>query len=103
MKRLVILISGRGSNMQALLQARLPATVSAVISNNPQARAGWSSPAAAGVHTARRSTIATIRDRDAFDRALTAEIDAARIPTWSCWPASCASSTPSSCSATRDG
>ncbi len=38
MKRMVILISGRGSNMQALLQAPLPAEVSAVISNNPQAR-----------------------------------------------------------------
>ena len=46
MKRLVILISGRGSNMQALLQAQLPATVSAVVSSNP-GRPVWSSPASA--------------------------------------------------------
>jgi len=39
MKRIAILISGRGSNMQALLEATLPGTVSAVISNNPEARA----------------------------------------------------------------
>ena len=37
-KTLVILISGRGSNMEALLAAQLPARVAAVISNNPQAR-----------------------------------------------------------------
>lgn len=35
MKSMVILISGRGSNMQALLKAGLP--VAAVISNNPTA------------------------------------------------------------------
>jgi phosphoribosylglycinamide formyltransferase-1 len=38
MKRIVILISGRGSNMQAVLGANLNATVAAVISNNPAAR-----------------------------------------------------------------
>ncbi len=37
MKRVIILISGRGSNMQALLEAGLPAEVSAVISNEPLA------------------------------------------------------------------
>ena len=37
-KSIVILISGRGSNMEALLDARLPARVAAVISNNPDAR-----------------------------------------------------------------
>ena len=37
-KTLVILISGRGSNMEALLDAKLPARVAAVISNNPQAK-----------------------------------------------------------------
>ena len=37
-KTLVILISGRGSNMEALLDARLPARIAAVISNNPQAK-----------------------------------------------------------------
>ncbi|HEY9446680.1 MAG TPA: formyltransferase family protein, partial [Burkholderiales bacterium] len=38
MKRIVILISGRGSNMVALLGATLPATVAAVVSNTPDAR-----------------------------------------------------------------
>ena len=73
MKRLVILISGRGSNMQALLQARLPATVSAVVSSNPQA---------AGLELARQRGVPTATvdhhdypDRDAFDRALAAQID----------------------------
>ena len=37
MKSIVILISGRGSNMQAILEARLPLTVAAVISNDPEA------------------------------------------------------------------
>jgi phosphoribosylglycinamide formyltransferase-1 len=56
MKRpgLVILISGRGSNMQAILEAvragRLPAEVRAVISNEPQA-AGLKIAQAAGVPT----------------------------------------------------
>ncbi len=38
MKRIVILISGRGSNLQAILEARLDAQVAAVISNNAAAR-----------------------------------------------------------------
>ena len=72
-KTLVILISGRGSNMEALLDARLPARVGAVISNNPQAK---------GLATARARGIATavvdhraFPDRAAFDAALAAEID----------------------------
>jgi len=73
MKRLVILISGRGSNMQALLEARLPETVSAVVSSNPQAP-GLELARQHGVHTGvvdRRA----YPERDAFDRALAAEID----------------------------
>jgi phosphoribosylglycinamide formyltransferase-1 len=72
-KNLVILISGRGSNMEALLDARLPAQVAAVISNNPQAR---------GLRTARERGITAavvdhhaFPDRAAFDTALAAEID----------------------------
>jgi phosphoribosylglycinamide formyltransferase-1 len=38
MKRVIVLISGRGSNMQALLEAGLGAEISAVISNEPGAR-----------------------------------------------------------------
>jgi len=72
-KNLVILISGRGSNMEAVLDARLPARVAAVISNNPQAR---------GLEVARKRGIATAMadhhafpDRAAFEEALAAEID----------------------------
>ena len=71
-KTLVILISGRGSNMEAVLDARLPARVAAVISNNPQAR---------GLAIASRRGIATavidhrgFADRPAFETALVAEI-----------------------------
>jgi phosphoribosylglycinamide formyltransferase-1 len=73
MNQLVILISGRGSNMQALLEAPLPARLSAVLSNNPRA---------AGLDLARRHGVETAvidhhdyPDRDAFDRALAAQID----------------------------
>ena len=72
-KNLVILISGRGSNMEALLDARLPARIAAVISNNPLAR-GLGVAKACGVATAvvdHRS----FPDRAAFDAALAAEID----------------------------
>jgi len=72
-KTIVILISGRGSNMEALLDARLPARVAAVISNNPQAK---------GLAAAQRRGVATavvdhraFPDRAAFDAALAAEID----------------------------
>jgi phosphoribosylglycinamide formyltransferase-1 len=73
MKRFVILISGRGSNMQALLRAQLPGTVSAVLSNDPLA---------AGLEFARQHGVQTAvvnhrdhADRDSFDRALAAQID----------------------------
>src|SRR4051812_44862799 len=73
MKRIVILISGRGSNMQAIHEARLPLTVAAVISNDPEA---------GGLATAQQHRIATrIVDhrihggRAAFDEALGREID----------------------------
>jgi phosphoribosylglycinamide formyltransferase-1 len=72
-KNIVILISGRGSNMEALLDAKLPARVAAVISNNPQAK---------GLATAQRRGVATavvdhrgFPDRAAFEVALAAEID----------------------------
>ncbi|MEI7968659.1 MAG: phosphoribosylglycinamide formyltransferase [Betaproteobacteria bacterium] len=66
MTGIVVLISGRGSNMQALLTAGLP--VRAVVSNRP---------GAGGLATARAQGIATeivdhqtFRDRDSFDAAL---------------------------------
>lgn len=75
-KTLVILISGRGSNMEAVLDARLPARVAAVVSNNPQAR---------GLQAAGRRGVATavvdhraFPDRAAFEAALAAAIDRQR-------------------------
>ena len=60
MKRIVVLISGRGSNMEALVRARLPLEVAAVISNVPQA---------AGLDIARGRSITTaVVDHRAFDR-----------------------------------
>jgi len=74
LKRIVILISGRGSNMQAILAARLPVTVAAVISNEREA---------AGLAFARGHGVATrivehraYANRAAFDAALAQEIDA---------------------------
>jgi phosphoribosylglycinamide formyltransferase-1 len=71
--RIVILISGRGSNMEAILAAGLPVDIAAVISNRPQA-AGLATAAAAGVAT----EVVDHRqyaDREAFDAALAAAID----------------------------
>jgi phosphoribosylglycinamide formyltransferase 1 len=72
-KRIVIVISGHGSNMEAMLKTGLPAQVAAVISSNPEAR---------GLATARAHGIPTgavdhrkFRDRAVFDAALAAEID----------------------------
>jgi len=77
MKRIVILISGRGSNMEALLRAReageLPVEIAAVISNKADAK---------GLETARAHGIAAgvvahreFPSREAFDAALQAKID----------------------------
>jgi len=77
MKNLVILISGRGSNMEAIVRAcereRWPARVAAVIANRPDA---------AGLAFAASRRIPTVvvdhrrfSDRAAFDAALSVEID----------------------------
>lgn len=77
MKSIVILISGRGSNMESLLEAvisgSLPVRVTAVISNNPEAK---------GLETAAAQGIATLSvdhrrfdGREAFDAALASRID----------------------------
>lgn len=68
MKNYVILISGRGSNMQALIDAKLPGRCAAVISNRPDA-AGLAWAAERGVPTAVVDHKA-YADREAFDRAL---------------------------------
>ena len=73
MTSVVILISGRGSNMRSIVDAGLPADIRAVISNRPDA---------AGLAYARDRGIATAvvdhtayPDRAAFDAALAACID----------------------------
>ncbi|TXI92686.1 MAG: phosphoribosylglycinamide formyltransferase [Burkholderiaceae bacterium] len=77
MKKIVILISGRGSNMQAIVQAaqreQWPAEIAAVISNKPDA---------AGLQFAQSQGIPTLvvesksfASRESFDQALQAEID----------------------------
>ncbi|MCG2578989.1 phosphoribosylglycinamide formyltransferase [Dechloromonas sp. XY25] len=77
MKNIVILISGRGSNMEALIAARdagnLPVNIAAVISNRPDAL---------GLETAAKAGIAThyidhkaFAGREAFDAALAECID----------------------------
>lgn len=74
MKSLVILISGRGSNMQALLQAEFEMDRITVITNNPNAP---------GLAIARKYGVETITldhrifpDRQTFDAALAEKIDA---------------------------
>jgi phosphoribosylglycinamide formyltransferase-1 len=73
MKRYVILISGRGSNMQALLDAGLPGECAAVIGSRAQA-SGLELARARGIATACAEPGAT-GGREAFEQALIAEID----------------------------
>ncbi len=73
MKNIVILISGRGSTMEAIVRAGLPARIAAVISNRPGA-AGLKFAAQSGI------PVAVVEDREfpareAFDAALAKAID----------------------------
>jgi phosphoribosylglycinamide formyltransferase-1 len=77
MKRIVILISGRGSNMEAIVQRcieeRWPAEVAAVVANRPDAK-GLEFAAARGIATA----VVNHREqpsREAFDAELARVID----------------------------
>ena len=72
--RIFILISGRGSNMRAILGARPAFDVAAVISNEPLA-AGLATARQPGV-TTRIVDHRTYAARADFDAALAAEIDA---------------------------
>ena len=78
MKNIVILISGRGSNMEALIAARdagqLPVNIVAVISNRPDAQ-GLVTAKAAGI-TTRVVDHKTFAGREVFDTALAGCIDA---------------------------
>ena len=73
MKRYVILISGRGSNMVSLLDAALPGVCAAVISNRPDA-AGLAAAAGRGI-AARAIDHRGFASREEFDAALAAEIE----------------------------
>ena len=73
MKSLVILISGRGSNLEALLKSGLPGKVAVVISYRPGAR-GLDIARAHGVETAVVDH-KPYSSREAFDAALMEEID----------------------------
>jgi len=71
--RVVILLSGRGSNFQAIAEAALPIEIAAVISNRPKA---------AGLDYARSRGIPAVAldhtqhpDREAFDALLADEVD----------------------------
>ena len=73
MKTLVVLVSGRGSNLQAILDADLPLRVAAVVSNDPRAL---------GLARARKAGVPTVAidhrrfpDRTAFDHSLAEAID----------------------------
>ena len=78
MKSIVILVSGRGSNMVALIDAAasgaLPVRVAAVFANRPDAK-GLEVAAAAGV-VARVVDHRLYRDRESFDAAMAEAIDA---------------------------
>ena len=81
-KRVGVLISGRGSNMAALIKAAkhpdYPADIALVVSNRPEA---------AGIELARREGVAAIvldhraysNDRTAFERALQRLLDEHRV------------------------
>jgi phosphoribosylglycinamide formyltransferase-1 len=71
MSGIVVLISGRGSNMEALIRAGLP--LAAVISNRPEAK-GLATAEAAGIAT-RVVDHKNHPDREAFDAALAEIID----------------------------
>jgi len=76
--RVAALISGRGSNMAALLAAArapdYPAEIALVLSNKPDA-AGLRTAAEAGIATAVVESRRFGRDREAFERAMDAELE----------------------------
>ena len=81
-KRVAVLISGRGSNMVALIEAAkapdYPAEIVLVVSNVPDAT-GLSRAQADGIATAVVDHRSFGKDREAFERALDNELQANRI------------------------
>jgi phosphoribosylglycinamide formyltransferase 1 len=81
-KRVAILISGRGSNMAALIEAAkapdYPAAIVLVVSNRPDAH-GLALAGEAGIATAIVDHRPFGEDREAFERALDAQLQAHAI------------------------
>jgi phosphoribosylglycinamide formyltransferase-1 len=81
-KRVGVLISGRGSNMAALIEAAkaadYPAEIALVLSNRPEA-GGLVTARREGISTAVVDHIAFEKDRTAFERVMQAELDQHRI------------------------
>jgi phosphoribosylglycinamide formyltransferase-1 len=81
-KRVAVLISGRGSNMAALIEAAkdasYPAEIALVLSNIPDA-AGLEFARGASVATAVVDHSAYGKDREAFERAMQAVLEQHRI------------------------
>lgn len=81
-KRVAVLISGRGSNMAALIEAAkdkdFPAEIALVLSNQPDV-GGLGVARAAGIATDVVDHAAFGKDRAAFDRALQAVLEKYRI------------------------
>ena len=80
--KLAILISGRGSNMKALLEAArdpsFPAQPVLVLSNRPDAR-GLETAAAEGIATHAIDHKTFGKDREAFERAMNEQLEAAGV------------------------
>lgn len=79
--RLAVLISGRGSNLQAIVAASragtLDAEVCAVISNRPEAAGlAWARQTGIDTYVIDHRRFGEPVDRDAFDRALGARLEA---------------------------
>jgi phosphoribosylglycinamide formyltransferase 1 len=81
-KRVAILISGRGSNMAALIAAArnpdYPAEIAVVLSNRPDA-AGLERADAAGIATAAVDHTGFGKDRAAFEHAVQAHLETRRV------------------------
>ncbi|WP_290488862.1 MULTISPECIES: phosphoribosylglycinamide formyltransferase, partial [unclassified Hyphomonas] len=80
--KLAILISGRGSNMEAILEAArdpaYPAQPVLVLSNRPDAK-GLETATAAGIATAAIDHKTYGKDREAFERAMHEQLTEAGV------------------------
>lgn len=75
MKNVVILISGRGSNMQAIVNAEIPNTRIAAVLSNSESAAGLAWAAERGIPTDSLNH-KSFESRLAFDQAMMAKLDA---------------------------